>query len=225
MKEYYNHLKNLSLRFTKYVAEALGLGPDELESLFERDVSRRQLRCKLLRYPTCPPSTTGFVPHTDANFLTYLLQASAEPGLEMRNPSGGWLPVAPIPGTFIVFVGDVLEKVTQSVVKAPLHRVMSPTQGTRHSIGFFQGVAMDTRIADVKFEFPQEVLDMKRARQEREGDTTEYRITENDHLPAGQAVLNFKLRAHPLVAYKFYPTLFPKFFPDGLPARYASLVH
>jgi hypothetical protein len=23
-----------------------------------------------LRYPTCPPSTTGFVPHTDSNFLT-----------------------------------------------------------------------------------------------------------------------------------------------------------
>ncbi|KAJ6537693.1 hypothetical protein B0H19DRAFT_962158 [Mycena capillaripes] len=225
MREYYNHLKSLSFQFTEYVAEALGLGPDGFEPLFERDVSRRQLRCKLLRYPTCPPSTTGFVPHTDANFLSYLLQASSEPGLEIRKPSGEWLPAPPIPGTFIVLVGDVLEKVTQGLVKAPLHRVVSPTQGTRYSVGFFQGVSMDTRIAEMKFEFPQEVVNMKRARQGREGDTNEYLITENDRMPTGQVVLNYKLKAHPLVAYKFYPTLFPKFYPDGLPERYASLAH
>jgi hypothetical protein len=50
-------------------------------------------------------------------------------------------------------------------------------------------------------------------------------FTEADHLPAGEVVLNFKLKAHPLVAYKFYPSLFPKFHPDGLPAKYANAVH
>jgi hypothetical protein len=44
-------------------------------------------------------------------------------------------------------------------------------------------------------------------------------------MPAGEVVLNFKLKAHPLVAYKFYPTLFSKFYPDGLPAKYANAVH
>ncbi|KAJ7150241.1 hypothetical protein C8R46DRAFT_1358348 [Mycena filopes] len=116
----------------------------------------------------------------------------------------------------------ILEKVTHGLVKAPLHRVVSPTQGTRYSVGYFQGVSMDTRVADTKFEFPQELLDMKRARQEREGDTTEFRFTESDKIPAGEGVLNFKLRAHPLVTYKYYPELFPKFFPDGLPAKYAQ---
>jgi isopenicillin N synthase-like dioxygenase len=33
-----------------------------------------------------------------------------------------------------------------------MHRVVSPTQGTRYSVGFFQGVAMETRVADAKFE-------------------------------------------------------------------------
>ncbi|KAJ7198159.1 hypothetical protein GGX14DRAFT_402187 [Mycena pura] len=34
-----------------------------------------------------------------------------------------------------------------------MHRVVSPTQGTRYSVGFFHwGVAADTRIADTKFE-------------------------------------------------------------------------
>ncbi|KAJ6556851.1 Clavaminate synthase-like protein [Mycena vulgaris] len=228
MADYYTHLKNLSLQFTGYVAEALGLAPDALEPLFEPDVSKRQLRCKILRYPTCPPSTTGFVPHADSNFLTYLLQPSDEPGLEMQTPSGEWLSAPPIRGTFVVFVGKVLQQLTHGLVKAPIHRVVSPTQGTRYSVGFFQGVATDTRVADAKFEFPQEVLDMKRARQEREGDLTEtraVRFTENDHMPAGEVVLNFKLKAHPLVAYKFYPTLFPKFHPDGLPSKYANAAY
>ncbi|KAJ7485050.1 hypothetical protein B0H11DRAFT_2017901 [Mycena galericulata] len=228
MGDYYTHLKALSLEFTERVAEALGLAPDAFEPLFEPDVAKRQLRCKLLRYPACPPAsgtgTTGFVPHTDSNFLTYLLQASDEPGLEFQQPAGAreWYPAPPIPGTFLVLVGRVLERVTHGLVKAPTHRVVSPTRGTRYSVGFFQGVAMDTRVVDAKFEFPQELLDMKRARQEREGDTSEFSFIPNDHLPAGEVVLNFKLKAHPLVAYKFYPTLFPKFFPDGLPARYAA---
>lgn len=72
MAEYYTHLKNLSLQFTGHAAEALGLAPDAFEPLFEADVSKRQWRCKILRYPTCPPSTTGFLPHTDSNFLTYV---------------------------------------------------------------------------------------------------------------------------------------------------------
>ncbi|KAJ7631290.1 Clavaminate synthase-like protein [Mycena polygramma] len=225
MATYYTHLKELSLQFTSYAAEALGLTPDAFEPLFESDIAKRQLRCKILRYPTCPPSTTGFVPHTDSNFLTYLLQASDEPGLEIQKPSGEWFSAPPIRGTFIVLVGRVLEKVTHRLVKAPMHRVVSPTQGTRYSVGFFQGVAMDMRVADARFDFPQEVLDMKRAREQREGDAAEFRYTETDHMPAGEVVLNFKLRAHPLVAYKFYPTLFPKFYPDGLPAKYANAVH
>ncbi|KAJ7134006.1 hypothetical protein C8R43DRAFT_1133024 [Mycena crocata] len=227
MMEYYRHLKSMGLQFTTFVAEALGLAPDAFEPLFEPDVAKRQFRCKLLRYPTCPPSTTGFVPHTDSNFLTFLLQASDEPGLELQKPSKEWYTAPPIQGTFIVLVGRVLEKVTQGLVKAPMHRVISPTKGARHSVGFFEGVAADTRVADAiaKFEFPQEVLDMKRARQEREGDAAEFRLTETDHMPAGEVVLNFKLRAHPLVAYKFYPTLFPKFYPDGLPAKYAEAVY
>ncbi|KAJ7930804.1 hypothetical protein B0H13DRAFT_1960325 [Mycena leptocephala] len=225
MAEYYTHLKNLSLQFTGHAAEALGLAPDAFEPLFEADVSKRQWRCKILRYPTCPPSTTGFLPHTDSNFLTYLLQPSNEPGLEIQKPSGEWFAAPPIPGTFLVLVGRVLEKVTHRLVKAPMHRVVSPTQGTRYSVGFFQGVAMETRVADAKFEFPKELLEMKTARQEREGDTKEFHYTETDHMPAGEVVLNFKLKAHPLVAYKFYPTLFSKFYPDGLPAKYANAVH
>ncbi|KAF8214818.1 hypothetical protein K438DRAFT_1802212, partial [Mycena galopus ATCC 62051] len=175
MTEYYKQMKSLTVEFTRCVAEAVGLGPDGFEPLAEPDVTKRQLRCKLLRYPACAPSTTGFVPHTDSNFLTYLLQASDEPGLEMQRPSGEWFDAPPIRGSFIVFGGRVLEKITHRLVKAPMHRVVSPTKGTRYSIGFFQGVSMDTRVAEAaaKFEYPQELLEMQRARQEREGDTTE----------------------------------------------------
>ncbi|KAJ7087986.1 hypothetical protein B0H15DRAFT_949801 [Mycena belliarum] len=64
-----DYLKRLSVQFMCDVA------PGALEPLFEADVARRQLRCKILRYPACPPATTGFVPHTDWSFLTYVRQA------------------------------------------------------------------------------------------------------------------------------------------------------
>ncbi|KAF7292614.1 Fe2OG dioxygenase domain-containing protein [Mycena indigotica] len=154
MNEYYRHMKTLSIRFTKLVAEALGLDEDAFEALQEADVAQRQLRCKLLRYSACPPPTTGFVPHTDSNFLTYLIQAFEEPGLQFQTPSGDWYAAPPIPGTFIVLLGrvQVMEKVTHNLVKAPIHRVMSPTNGVHHCVGFFQGVSMDMRVVDAKFE-------------------------------------------------------------------------
>ncbi|KAF7329210.1 Fe2OG dioxygenase domain-containing protein [Mycena kentingensis (nom. inval.)] len=225
MREYYDCLKKLSLQFTKDVAEALGLGAEGFEPLFEADIERRQLRCKLLRYPQAPNSATGFYPHTDANFLTYLLQATPEPGLELSMPGGEWAPAAAVPGTYIVFAGDVLEKITKGIVKAPLHRVISPEKGTRHSVGFFQGVSLDTKIVEIKYDFPQYIKDLAQARRDREGDVMkEYPIGPNDLIPTGRVVLNMKLKAHPLVTYKFYPELFPEFFPDGLPEKWARMV-
>jgi isopenicillin N synthase-like dioxygenase len=92
---------------------------------------------------------------------------------------------------FNMILRAVFERITHGLLKAPVHRVVSPTQGTRYSVGFFQIVAPDTRVADTKFEctylnyqdprkdglsfwlVPQEILDLKQARQEREGDSTE----------------------------------------------------
>ncbi|KAF7323858.1 Fe2OG dioxygenase domain-containing protein [Mycena kentingensis (nom. inval.)] len=224
MQEYYDSCKKVSLQFTEYVAEALGLAPDGFESLFEGDIDRRQGRCRFLRYPEMAEPATGSAlkAHTDANFLTYLLQATPESGLEIMMPGEKWVQVTAVPNTLLLLSGDIIEKITKGMVKATPHRVLSPDKGTRHSVAFFQGVAPDTRIVDVNLEFPQFIKDMARARQGNANQ--EYPILPNDRIPTARGVLNIKLKAAPLVAYKFYPDIFPELFPDGLPEKWARML-
>ncbi|WVZ91649.1 hypothetical protein U9M48_037793 [Paspalum notatum var. saurae] len=62
-------------------------------------------------YPACPQPelTLGMPPHSDYGLLTLVLQDHVE-GLQVMTPQDGrWLTVDPIPGAFVVNVGDHLE--------------------------------------------------------------------------------------------------------------------
>lgn len=60
-------------------------------------------------YPQCPNPdlTLGIPPHSDYGFLTLLLQDDV-PGLQIHH-RGDWVNVEPIPGAFVINVGDHLE--------------------------------------------------------------------------------------------------------------------
>lgn len=60
-------------------------------------------------YPPCPEPdlTVGLRSHSDYGFLTLLLQDEVA-GLQIKH-QGKWLTVEPIPGSFVVNVGDQLE--------------------------------------------------------------------------------------------------------------------
>lgn len=74
MLTYYNHVEDLSYKFTRLVSEALGLGPDALDVLFDQDHGNLQPRCKVLRYPGTPDGQpgSGIAAHVDGSFLTYV---------------------------------------------------------------------------------------------------------------------------------------------------------
>ncbi|KAJ1269660.1 hypothetical protein BS78_07G228800 [Paspalum vaginatum] len=61
-------------------------------------------------YPACPQPelTLGMPPHSDYGLLTLVLQDHVE-GLQVMTQDGRWLTVDPIPGAFVVNVGDHLE--------------------------------------------------------------------------------------------------------------------
>ncbi|KAJ7574433.1 Clavaminate synthase-like protein [Mycena floridula] len=224
MLTYYNHVEDLSFEFTERVAEALGLPPNALDAFFDPDRKKLQPRCKLLYYP--PPvdgvSAAGHAPHADRSFMTYLLQASDEPGLEVKNLAGDWVPVPPIKHTFVINLGRSLEKATHGAAIATVHRVVSPIHNPRYSVAFFSSIALEVRLADVQLELPEEVLEMQRARDEKTGNKAEFKYTETDRQVAGLLVLDKKLKFHPIVTQKFYPALFDKYFPSGVPAFNAS---
>ncbi|KAJ7373983.1 hypothetical protein OS493_009311 [Desmophyllum pertusum] len=60
-------------------------------------------------------------------------------GLEVQTKDGKWIDVPPIPGTFVVNVGDPLEAWTKGLYRATLHRVRSFPGKDRYSAPFFYG--------------------------------------------------------------------------------------
>lgn len=60
-------------------------------------------------YPPCVKANEviGIAPHSDATGLTVLLQVNEVQGLQIRK-AGKWLPIKPIPGAFIINIGDII---------------------------------------------------------------------------------------------------------------------
>ncbi|KAJ3826576.1 hypothetical protein F5880DRAFT_73385 [Lentinula raphanica] len=226
MLTYYDHVEDLSYKFTRLVSEALGLGPDALDVFFDQDHGNLQPRCKILRYPGTQDGSpgSGIAAHVDGSFLTYLLQATDHRTLEVKNLSGEWIPVPPIENTFVINLGKTLEKATRRVLPATPHRVLSPIGDPRFSVAFFSSIGHEVRIAEHYLPFPQEVLDMKYARDKRLGVDSHCKLfhaksspcmkmrssslvefSEKDMDLAGEVVLARKLRSHADVTERFYP--------------------
>lgn len=78
--------------------------------------------------------------HEDINFIT-LLVGSGEPGLQILSRQGEWIPVDTIPGTIVVNVGDMLQRLTNHVLRSTTHRVVNPpapwSKAPRYSLPFF----------------------------------------------------------------------------------------
>jgi isopenicillin N synthase-like dioxygenase len=97
---------------------------------------------RLLHYPPVPPDASGIRAnaHEDINAITLLLGAE-EAGLEILRPDGSWLPIAIGPGELVVNVGDMLQRLTNNVLKSTTHRVRNPSPdrrgASRYSMPFF----------------------------------------------------------------------------------------
>ncbi|XP_062195075.1 probable 2-oxoglutarate-dependent dioxygenase SLC1 [Phragmites australis] len=91
-------------------------------------------------YPACPQPelTLGMPPHSDYGLLTLVLQDHVE-GLQVMH-DGRWLTVEPIPGSFVVNVGDHLEIYSNGRYKSVLHRVRVNSTQPRISVASFHSV-------------------------------------------------------------------------------------
>jgi isopenicillin N synthase-like dioxygenase len=97
---------------------------------------------RLLHYPPVPgdgPNVRAGA-HEDINVITLLLGAQ-EAGLELLDRDGNWLPVTPREGELVVNVGDMLQRLTNHVLKSTSHRVVNPPPErrgvSRYSMPFF----------------------------------------------------------------------------------------
>lgn len=110
---------------------------------------------RLLHYPTQPAQVhdgqIGCGAHTDWGALTLLMQDGAG-GLEVLGADGRWIVAPPIAGSYVVNLGDLMQRWTNDRYRSTLHRVHSPAgrdgqAGERYSIAYFFEIDYHARVS------------------------------------------------------------------------------
>ena len=87
-----------------------------------------------------PADAVRAAEHGDINLITLLMGASAD-GLQVKRRDGQWIPITALPDQIVVNVGDMLQRLTNGVLKSTIHRVVNPPREkmntSRYSIPFF----------------------------------------------------------------------------------------
>ncbi|KAF9190134.1 hypothetical protein BGZ51_008923 [Haplosporangium sp. Z 767] len=143
--EYMTQLEILSQHLMEAIALSLNLDASYFRDLFG---SEPYYRLKCAKYPSVENAATiGCGAHKDTGFLTVLLQDMVG-GLQGQNPvTSEWMDTRPVPETFIVTMGEMIERLTGGLYHATVHRVLNNTSGMdRYSIPFFFDPALDVKI-------------------------------------------------------------------------------
>ncbi|KAG0324357.1 hypothetical protein BGZ99_001923 [Dissophora globulifera] len=143
--ELMDQLQILSQHLMEAIALSLGCETSYFRDLFGPSP---YYRLKCARYPSVAKAATiGCGAHKDTGFLTVLLQDMVG-GLQGQDPyTGQWMDTRPIPDTFIITMGEAMERLTGGLYKATVHRVLNNTSDQdRYSIPFFFDPALDVKV-------------------------------------------------------------------------------
>ncbi|KAH8725167.1 hypothetical protein GQ44DRAFT_707865 [Phaeosphaeriaceae sp. PMI808] len=151
--DYISQVKQVGEALVLAMGEALNLpSPTPNASKSTQDSSIFVRNCDqsfwVMRMIGYPPLTTPHTPgtdisqfscgaHTDYGCVT-LLHTDTTPGaLQVQLKDGTWLPADPIPGAFVVNIGDMIERWTNGLWKSTMHRVIHRGDNYRISVPFF----------------------------------------------------------------------------------------
>ena len=185
----------LAIRLVRAFALVLGQGEHIFDPLFE--TNPHQLM-KIIRYPgrDRTEDDQGVGSHKDGGFVTILLQDVQE-GLEVEY-EGNWIAAPPVPGTFVINIGELLEMASNGYLRATVHRAITPPAGTdRLSIGYFFSARLDASIP--LLELPPELARGQRGLTQDALNPLFYEV--------GKNLMKSRLRSHPDVAQRHHADL------------------
>ncbi|KAL3426671.1 citrinin biosynthesis oxygenase CtnA [Phlyctema vagabunda] len=134
-------------------ALARGLPSPATPDIFNEFMIEPSGNLRLLHYP---PQTSvderqlGAGAHTDFGGITFLLQQPGTSGLQvLYPPTEEWIEVPVKVNSFVVNIGDLLQKWTGSYYRSAWHRVINTGDNHRYSAPFFFNGNMKLQIAPI----------------------------------------------------------------------------
>lgn len=171
----------------RHWAASLGAAEDAFDAAF---ADTPATLIKIVRYPAQADDPQGVGAHRDAGVLTLLLAEPGSRGLQVRGQDGAWLEVDPLPGAFIVNIGEMLEVASGGYLRATEHRV-TLSSSERISVPYFFNPRLDARMPVLKL--PAELAALARG-------VTADPSNERIFAVYGRNAWKSRLRAHPDVA-------------------------
>jgi isopenicillin N synthase-like dioxygenase len=152
VETYFHAVQALGDRLLRVLALSLELD----EGYFQRWNKKPLTTMRLMHYP--PPAEAapaddvgiGALKHTDYGFFTILAQDPSG-GLELLMPdglaAGGWVAAPYVPGTFVINMGDLMQRWSNDLYRSNVHRVVNRLGRDRYSIPAFFNLDYDAPAA------------------------------------------------------------------------------
>lgn len=194
---------------TVILLRAFSLVLCDRDNAFDHTIKAGPFRhTKLIRYPgrANTAQEQGVGAHKDSGYLTLVLQ-DGQSGLQVLTERG-WLSADPLPGAFVVNIGELLELASNGYLRATYHRVVSPPAGVeRLSCAFFMAAQLDATVPLLSL--PEALALQAKGPASDPLNPLFYQV--------GQNVLKGRLRSHPDVAAAFYADIEKTNTPVELP--------
>ncbi|CAL4989921.1 unnamed protein product [Urochloa decumbens] len=143
------HLREVTEKYTcelmtlcevllKAISSTLGLEEDYLHIAFVGGSDGMSACMRVNYYPKCPEPdlTLGLSSHSDPGGITLLLVDDNVKGTQVRK-GNTWVTVQPIPGAFLVNIGDQIQILSNGAYKSVEHRAVANSGDDRLTIAFF----------------------------------------------------------------------------------------
>lgn len=149
LEKYTSQMTRLGKKLMRLALMSVGIEDLSILNSFETPT----IWLRLLHYPPMPKSSPndlyGSAPHTDFGCLTILNQDDIG-GLQVQTKNGDWIDVPKVEDSFVVNVGDMLNRLTNGILRSTPHRVINKSGKERFSCPFFFDPHVNTYIQPLK---------------------------------------------------------------------------
>jgi isopenicillin N synthase-like dioxygenase len=190
-------MRHISMELFRALAIGLGQSYRYFDDLM---TPNPYFRIKISRYPVQhDPATAsqGLGLHHDSGLFTLIMQNEVS-GLQVEQ-NGHLQTIEPLPGAFIVNLGEMFQIATRGYLKATKHQVVSPAVGEeRISVAYFMNPRLDAVFSPIPL--PPAIADQTDGGQNSDPDDPIYSTF-------GENTLKIRMRAHPDVVAAHYSDL------------------